>query len=369
MNATEHPFIIAFYLPQFYPTETNDKWWGEGFTEWTNVRNARPLYWGHYQPKVPTELGYYDLRQQDVREAQAAFAREAGIGAFCYWSYWFGGGREELDEPFDAVVESGKPDFPFMLCWANESWHTGFWNRGERKQKSVIVQQTYPGDDDIYAHFYRRLKAFKDNRYLKIENRPVFMIYEWRSVPQVERFIRIWNELAIKAGFDGIYFIAHLKHPHDLRNIDEPLAKGFDAVNTIRLWEADFSTTTKVSRGFRKLNNMLFGVPRVRSYKSISRHFVADDDRREGVFPTLVPNWDHSPRSGRNALIFHNSTPTLFERHCREVLTNVRHKSGPNMVFLRAWNEWGEGNYMEPDLKYGKGYIEALKKAVDNIAN
>ena len=170
--------VIAYYLPQFHPTPENDKFWGKGFTEWTNVGRARPLFHGHYQPRVPADLGYYDLRMPEIREQQAELAREAGIEGFCYWHYWFGGGKELLERPFNEVVESGKPDFPFCLGWANHTWSTRTWTSSKTGyQETIIAEMTYPGDEDHISHFYKYLNAFKDKRYIKVDGKLLFVIF------------------------------------------------------------------------------------------------------------------------------------------------------------------------------------------------
>ena len=173
MNTINKARVIAFYLPQFHPIPENDEWWMKGFTEWTNVGKARSLFPGHYQPKVPADLGYYDLRVPETRQAQADMAREYGIEGFCYWHYWFGNGKRLLERPFNEVLASGKPDFPFCLAWANESWK-GFFHGVKTKQ--ALITQLYPGEDDYIAHFETVLPAFKDPRYITVDDKPVFMI-------------------------------------------------------------------------------------------------------------------------------------------------------------------------------------------------
>jgi hypothetical protein len=197
--------VIAFYLPQFHPIKENDEHWGKGFTEWTNVGKAKPLFHGHYQPRVPADLGYYDLRVPEVREAQAEMARNAGIEGFMYWHYWFGNNKRLLERPFTEVLQSGKPDYPFCLGWANHSWTTKTWTTLKQFQNtSVIVEQLYPGEEDYINHFNSVLPAFKDKRYLRYEEEPIFLLYDPLAVPDIKEFIQLWKNLAIKNGLKGI---------------------------------------------------------------------------------------------------------------------------------------------------------------------
>src|SRR5690606_5655606 len=196
--------VIAFYLPQYHPIPENDETWGKGFTEWTNVGKARPLFKGHYQPRVPADLGYYDLRLPEVREAQAQMAREAGIEGFMYWHYWFGNGKRVLERPFNEVLESGKPDFPFCLGWANHSWSTKTWISNYSKDK-MILEQLYLGQQDYIDHFYTVLPAFQDKRYLKVDDKPFFLIYAPLEFPEVSYFMKLWKELAVQNGLKGIH--------------------------------------------------------------------------------------------------------------------------------------------------------------------
>ena len=200
--------VIAFYLPQFHPFKENDEWWGKGFTEWTNVGKAKPLFRGHYQPRVPADLGYYDLRCPWVREAQADMAREAGVEGFMYWHYWFGNGRTLMADIFDDVLKSGKPDFPFCLGWANHSWSRRTWNSDAQNHKNVdLMIQEYPGDEDITSHFYNVLPAFKDKRYITVDGKPIFMIYDPAALPDAPHFMKMWRNLAVENGLNGIHFV------------------------------------------------------------------------------------------------------------------------------------------------------------------
>ena len=200
--------LIAFYLPQFHPIPENDKWWGTGFTEWTNVAKARPLFPGHYQPRMPADLGFYNLRLPEVRAAQAKLAREAGIEGFCYWHYWFGGKRL-LERPFNEVLISGQPDLPFCLGWANQTW-SGIWHGVPSR---ILMEQTYPGPIDHERHFHAVLPAFHNPRYIRVRNMPVFLIYQPNELPSLPAFIEQWQNLALRNGLQGIHFVAHLSHP------------------------------------------------------------------------------------------------------------------------------------------------------------
>lgn len=355
--------IIAFYLPQFHPIPENDEWWGKGFTEWTNVGKAKPLFKGHYQPKVPADLGYYDLRMSEVREAQAELARNAGIEGFMYWHYWFGNGKTLLEKPFQEVINSGKPDFPFCLGWANHSWENKTWDSSEQYNKSkLLIEQLYPGEDDYKNHFFHLLNAFKDKRYMTIDGKPIFLIYSPLIFPDHNSFISIWQKLAKENGLKGIYFIGQA-----IRNSDcnELLHSKFDGICRAGILDA----TVKI-RG-KYLNKILNRLRSKIKFAPLNKYFYSDIienllypefDTIQNVYPTVVPNFDHSPRSGRRGLIISGSTPDLFKKLISEAIEIIKHKDTEHkLIFLRSWNEWAEGNYVEPDLVNGHGYLNALK--------
>jgi hypothetical protein len=355
--------IIAFYLPQYHPIPENDLWWGKGFTEWTNVGKARPLFKGHYQPRVPADLGYYDLRMPEIREEQAQMAEEAGIEGFCYWHYWFGNGKQLLERPFKEVLSSGKPDFPFCLGWANHSWEDKLFNKDGKKK--ILVEQTYPGESDHINHFQTILPAFQDKRYIRVDGKLLFPIFAPTDIPNLSAFIQLWNNLAKENGLNGFHFVAHT---YDEREITSLINMGYEAVNVVRLFhylKKDFSFAEKCRM---KLMRMIFGLGGVVSYKRASRSFIGEEDFLEYCYPTIIPNWDHSPRSGRSGHILIDSTPELFYKHVMAALKAVAGKDEEHkIIFLKSWNEWAEGNYMEPDLRYGRGYLDALKEALDNV--
>ncbi|MEN9918138.1 MAG: hypothetical protein RL662_574 [Bacteroidota bacterium] len=352
--------LIAFYLPQFHPIPENDEWWGKGFTEWTNVGKAKPLFKGHYQPHVPADLGYYDLRVAETRKAQADMARSYGVEGFCYWHYWFGNGKRLLERPFNEVLESKESDFPFCLAWANESWkgfEHGLTNR------NVLIEQLYPGIEDYTNHFYEVLPAFRDKRYMTVDGKPIFIIYKPLANNEVKSFIETWRQLAIDNGLSGIFFVGHNNNPK--YSVDEVLGGGVDVVNTVRL--NDYLLTKSLIKKIRtKLNLILRDIPNFYPYNFISKYFINHEiDSREDVFPSIISGWDHTPRSGKDGLVLTNYTPSSFERHVEDVLNTVAGKKEERrIVFVKSWNEWAEGNYMEPDLKWGHSYLEALYRQI-----
>lgn len=350
--------VIAFYLPQFHPIPENDKWWGKGFTEWTNVGKARPLFRGHYQPRVPADLGYYDLRVPETRKSQADMAREYGVEGFCYWHYWFGNGKRLIERPFEEVLNSGEPNFPFCLAWANETWK-GF--EHGLNNRNILIEQLYPGEEDYIAHFYHVLPAFKDERYIKVNEKPMFMIYKPLADPEVIVFINIWQKLALENGLKGIWFVGQTTSIDD---ISPCLKTGINAINVIRM-TSFLSRLTILERVMNRFKYSILKRPRVFKYSKVMKYFSGKEDSLENVYPTIFPNWDHSPRSGKEGLVFHNSTPELFSKHVKNVIDSVSEKEADTkIVFLKSWNEWAEGNYMEPDMKYGLGYLQTLKKNI-----
>ena len=347
--------IIAFYLPQFHPIPENDAWWGKGFTEWTNVGKARKYFPGHYQPRVPADLGYYDLRVPETRESQAELARNAGIDGFCYWHYWFDEKHQLLERPFNEVLKSGKPDFPFCLAWANENWYAKLWDKDVRKDR-LLIEQTYKGVEQYTKHFYDVLPAFKDERYIKVDGKPVFMIYKPLVNEEIPVFIQTWRKLALWNGFPGIYLIGQCCN--DRKNLNKYFGLDLDAVNTccINYYASKRNFFAKsVYYIFRYLFRKSFVVP----YKKVSKMFfdkATDIDER--VCPSIITGWDHTPRSGRNGAVFSKETPAQFGHHAEMVIKNTKGR----FIFIKSWNEWAEGNYLEPDLKYGKAYLDELKK-------
>ena len=369
--------VIAYYLPQYHPVKENDRFWGKGFTEWNNVAKAKPLFRGHQQPNIPADLGFYDLRLSEVRIAQAELAKEAGIEGFCYWHYWFGNGKKVLDMPFNEVLKSGEPDYPFCLGWANHSWTTKTWEKGKSlTTQTMIFEQLYLGDEDYTAHFYDVLPAFKDYRYITVEEKPLFVIFNPHAMPDVKRFIELWNRLARENGLEGVYFIGRCDalptmNASNLKKIDalvkpryeELLKQGFDGVNSVTLKYAEFKSTNIFHKTINSVCKKFLGGAIIDKYKyrKIMEHIVTLEDYHENIYPQLTPRRDRSPRAGKKAQIYYGSTPELFSKAAEKAIQCVEERDMDHrLIFMNAWNEWGEGAYLEPDIAFGHGYINAL---------
>lgn len=377
--------VIALYLPQFHPIPENNRWWGPGFTEWTNVAKAKPLFKGHVQPKIPADLGFYDLRLPEVRQQQADLAHEAGIEGFCYYHYWFGG-KQLLERPFNEVLASGKPDFPFCLCWANHSWSNKTWNRKSNMQSnSMLIEQTYPGYDDDYNHFMNVLPAFRDKRYITIDGKPVFFLYNPWEHTRVKEWIVTWRKLAQENGLPGLHIVSmcdatltfklnpdgtksrvlpNVESSQDL--FQTVLDMGFDAVNCIGMRRGEMLSEGRMLNLCKTILRKA-GLPigKFFDYSRTVKGFFPPETKWENVYPTIVPQWDRSPRAATLDGIYVHATPKAFEEHIKDALTYIEKKDPEHRVMiLKSWNEWGEGNYVEPDLEFGHGWLEAIKNTI-----
>ena len=342
--------MVAYYLPQYHPIPENDQWWGKGFTEWTNVARAKPLFRGHYQPHIPADLGFYDLRVPETRAAQAEMARDHGIEGFCYWHYWFAG-RHLLERPFEEVLQSGEPDFPFCLGWANHSW-TGIWDADPKRK---LVEQAYPGIEDHTEHFRYLLRAFADPRYMTVEGKPLLVLFRPREIPECRRVTCLWRELAHTAGLKGLHIVG--------LDSQSPEEFGCDATAFSR--NRIVEQTIPKSLLLKCYGRLRRQPVNVYEYKQAIPHFLAGTESAMNIYPTVIPNWDSTPRLGVRGVVLHNSTPDRFRMHVREALGMVKEKPWEcRIVFAKSWNEWAEGNHLEPDQRYGLGYLKVLRDEV-----
>lgn len=359
---------LAFYLPQFHPCAENDRWWGPGFTDWLNVVRAGPLFPGHYQPHLPADLGFYDLRVAETREAQAELARAHGISGFCYYHYWFNGIRL-LHRPLDEVLRSGRPDFPFCLCWANEDWT----RRWDGRAGDILVGQRYSLEDDI-AHIDHLLPILAEPRYIRIGGRPLLLVYRTELLPDPARTADCWRQRAQATGLGELYLarVESFRAGIDPRNI------GFDAAVEFapdwralpdRLYGPDGAGPSALLR--RSLVRTGLVAPAYRLHRVYSyRALAARMERKPAVayrrFRCVTPGWDNSARRRKDAVIFAGSTPDAYAAWLDALLREARSRTdgGEALVFVNAWNEWAEGNHLEPDQRWGRAYLEATARAV-----
>ncbi|MBN1569333.1 MAG: glycoside hydrolase family 99-like domain-containing protein [Acidobacteria bacterium] len=344
--------LLAFHFPQYHPFPENEALWGKGFTEWTNVTKARPLFRGHYQPHLPTDLGFYDLRVPETRQAQADLAREYGIHGFCYYHYWLHGHRL-MNAPIDAILESGKPDFPFCFCWANESW-TKKWDGLE---EHVLVKQDYSDEDDL-QHIRWLVKAFKDKRYIKIDGKPFFAIYRALRLPNPLKTTNIWREEARRLGIGELYLCRVESNFAD--EMGDPTAIGFDAAIEFQPDSKNIGPPMEggVSTNAWKHHGIF-------DYSDMVRRMLRKEAPTYKRYPCVTPGWDNSARRASGAVIIKDSTPQVYGEWLETVIRRFTpYSTEENFAFVCAWNEWAEGNHLEPDRKWGRAYLEATYTAL-----
>lgn len=361
--------VIAFYLPQYHPIPENDRWWGKGFTEWTNVSASKPRFSGHYQPHLPADLGFYDLRVEETRIEQTKLATRYNIAAFCYYHYWFNGKRL-LDRPLNDVLKTGKPDFPFCLCWANENW-TRAWDGLERE---VLIKQDYT-EADARAHIEWLLDIFRDDRYIKIGGRPVFLIYRLDNIPNTGDFIRGWRSAARAQGFPDLYLCA-VKNGFVQLSDEEILGNGFDAVVDFQPNRNDFPKPRTLSTRLQRIARQILpdavyqrlkvsvSANNIVNYRAMVDGIMAKHwPKKYRKFPCVFPSWDNSARR-KSPTIIQNDDPALYQRWLTRAIENVQpYPPEERLVFINAWNEWAEGCHLEPDRRFGHAFLRATAAA------
>lgn len=353
---------IAVYLPQFHPIPENDEWWGTGFTEWTNVSRAESLFKKHYQPHLPADLGFYDLRLEETRIQQAKLAQEYGISGFCYYHYWFNGKRL-IERPFEEVLASGKPDFPFMLCWANETW-SRTWMGSE---KEILLKQTYSKEDD-YAHALYLAKVFADKRYITHLNRPVFIIYRPGVFPDIVSTLNIFREVCIKENGVNPYLVGSNSHIGN-GNEQQLLKNGFDAVYNFRPQLGALPDAFKDQFLYKRFLRNFFqhgladGKLKVYSYQeALKRMEAIEPGNFKNIMPCVFVGWDNTPRRKEKGIIVYANEASVFEKELKRVKNKMLVSGNPEpFLFINAWNEWAEGNHLEPDTKDKHDHLNAVK--------
>jgi lipopolysaccharide biosynthesis protein len=357
----EKPKVLAINLPQFHPNPDNDEWWGKGFTEWTNVTKTKPLFEGHYQPQLPTDLGFYDMRLPETIKEQANLAKEYNIDGFCYYHYWFSGKRL-LNEPIDLILDSKKPDFPFCYFWANETWS----RRWMGEEKEVLIKQEYSHDDDR-NHANWLMQSFKDERYIKIDGRPIFIIYKPFDLPNPQKTMEIFEEVCKENGLKKPYFIASNSHDMD----KNPYELGFDhALNfqprlqVLSEFMVEGPTLKKFIRNIS--NGVINSKLRLYTYKYYKDR-IKNLEMKYSGFPCVLVGFDNTARRGGNAIVLKDQSVELFEESLIEAKKQALElKDGEKIVFINAWNEWAEGNHLEPCRNFGRQFLEAVKRVFPN---
>lgn len=343
--------LIAFYLPQYHRIPENDVWWGDGFTEWANVKRAKPNFGNHYQPHEPSELGYYDLSDTHVMETQAALAREYGISGFCFYYYWFNGKRL-LEMPLEQMLASGKPDFPYCLCWANENWSRN-WDGGNRE---ILMEQHYSTDDDR-EFILGLLPYFRDPRYIRIGNRPLLVIYRINLLPDSKQTIKIWHDICSENGVEPPYIVMANTFQYN----ESPYAYGADATSDFPPHGVTADVTLR--KGLEKVATDYDG--KLVDYINAIARFLKKAVNNHTHFPGIIPSWDNTARRQYDGLCIQGSSPHAFEVWLRELIYRARRllPETERIIFINAWNEWAEGCHLEPDKRYGRAWLEACRRA------
>jgi hypothetical protein len=352
--------ILALNLPQFHEINENNEWWGKGFTEWTNVKKAKPLYEGHIQPMIPLNHNYYDLSKAETINWQASLAKKYGISGFVYFHYWYSG-RKLLEKPCEVLLNSPQIDTEYCFCWANHPW-TRAW---DGKNHEVLLEQIYGAEDDWSEHLLYLLPFFKDERYIKVDNKPVFVVYNASEIPEYDRMIEYWEAELKKEGFEGIYTVEYIstKNPHvygkhtDAVYEDEPM-------NSARF---EISNIQKAKRVLAKRTNQIDYL----DYDNLWE-LILNKKRKYGeckIIQGAFPAWDNSPRRGsKGSTIVKGSSPEKFEKYLLKLLSSKRENVSKDFIIINAWNEWGEGAVLEPSEKFQYQYLEAVRNAVNDMS-
>ncbi|MBR3040957.1 MAG: glycoside hydrolase family 99-like domain-containing protein [Lachnospiraceae bacterium] len=364
--------IYAYYLPQYHQTKENDKWWGEGFTEWCNIKKAQPLFSGHEQPKVPLNRNYYDLSDVEVMKWQGQLARKYGVSGFCVYHYWFEG-RKLLHKPMEQLLKHKEIDFPYFFCWANESW-TNAWATSKGKPR-VLMQQTYGTKESWEKHFQYLLTFFRDERYIKKDNKPLFVIYRPEIISCLNEMLDYFQKRAIEVGYNGLCIISqqvyYLVNGADNSRFDyrieyQPSYSEYKCASKLR------NTINRMEENLmRFLNDRLhIATPKIKklqikSFDKLWQEAIQHKPIDSKVVPGAFVGWDNTPRYGKNGYVVHGGNPKKFYHYLRLLIRKTKQEYKKDMIFVFAWNEWTEGGYLEPDERYGYGYLKAIRRALE----
>lgn len=363
------PKIITFYLPQFHKVPENDKWWGEGFTDWVSAKNARPLFPGHYQPRLPAHDYYYDLLDKETMQWQAKIAKKAGIYGFCIYHYWFGNDKQLLEKPAENLLKWKDIDIHYCFSWANESWVRSWskykgnaWRetacgKKDEMNQGMLVRQKYGDEAEWKKHFEYLLPFFRDKRYIKKENKPVFLIYKPEDIKRIRKMIQYWDSLALEQGFSGIYFIG--------TNDPKWREKG---LNAQMLYEPKYSMmekdryTVMVKKMQKALSKINISFPRIYGYDKIWKK-ILDRQNEKGTYYGGFVGYDNTSRQAKKGIVIRGMSPDRFGKYFSMLYQKALDRED-DYIFLTAWNEWGESAYLEPDAKYGMRCLQELRKGL-----
>lgn len=373
--------IIAMYFTQLHAIPENDKWWGKGFTDWENVKAAVPLFEGHYQPRIPLNSNYYDQSRLETIRSQVDLAKKYGIHGFCHYHYWFDG-KQLLEAPTNLMLQNPDIDFPFCLSWANETWS----RRWDGRDHDILIKQTHPPIEERWLlHFDYLIKAWSDERAIKIDGKPVFVIYRPQKIEKITDMLEFWDMKAKERGLKGIYFIFQKQYEPS----DNTCLESFDASFQFQPFEAIHSSDySPAAEKKQRIRSFIDKLPKVIQsviwslWSSRKKHFtihdydqvwqqIIDNSRRMAVneFPGAFVDWDNTARYGRRATIFKGASPERFKFWLQKLVRSVSERpKDMNYIFLNAWNEWAESAYVEPDGKYGYEYLEAIHDVVSTAA-
>lgn len=366
--------VIAFYLPQFHAIPENDKWWGKGFTEWVNVKKAVPLFQNHYQPRVPLNNHYYNLLDPEVMKWQVELANKFDVYGFCFYHYWFSG-KKLLEKPVENFLRRKDLNTHFCLCWANESW-TNTWANGSA---DVIMQQSYGAEAEWTAHFNYLVDFFKDDRYIKNNNKPLLVVYRPELIDCLEEMLDCWNRLAIENGFDGIEFAyQNVSYYLSKNRRDDLFSYAIEYQPNWALSLQNLSPLQRIKKSFLlfvekrlKVNLreklQVFSELKKTDYATMWNYILDSKPNTKISVPCAFVDWDNTPRKGKRGLVVENANPEEFEKFFMRLLNKTKDEFKKDMVFVFAWNEWAEGGYLEPDEKYGYGYLQAIKNALEQF--
>ena len=368
--------IIAFYLPQFHTFPENDKWWGKGFTEWTNTKKANPVFKRHYQPRTPLNQNYYNLLNDDVKKWQCEMAQKYGVYGFCYYHYWFKDGKKLMEKPLEQMLKNPEIDMPFCLSWANEPWS----RRWDGSENEIIMPQEYGGKEEWKKHFEYLYDFFVDKRYIKIDGNPLFLIYKPELIPNLNEMLDYWNELAKQKGLEKIVFAYQYPQFYYMKDKDdsrftygiqfEPVFSNGDmkykTLNKAKkiqfLIQNKDILNRKIKNGIRKI--LRIQRPIIYKYDKVWKRLLENKpDNNKMVLGAFV-DWDNTARRGKKSTCYVGADPVKFGKYMKKLVEKDKKEYHKDMIFINAWNEWAEGAYLEPDEKYGYQYLEQLNEAI-----